>query len=274
MTAIRETWILARRTMLRFVRSPELVASSVAFPLLLLVIQLVVFAKLVDKLYGGRYINRVVPAVMLATAIFSLPVNAAGFFSDLHDGILSRFRSMPISRSAFVAGRVAGDTARIAATAACVFAVSVALGFSFTTSVASVLGFAAVFLLGALMFAWMAVFAGAVSPSVEAVHSTFGPLILLAYFWSSGFVPVEAFPGVLQPVVRANPVSAVQSAMMNLSQGGGLARPVTYAVCSTAGISLVFALAARRRFAAQAGRPARAPGPGAGELGGGELGGG
>ena len=103
------------------------------------------------------------------------------------------------------------------------------------------------------------------------VHSTFGPLILLAYFWSSGFIPVEAFPGVLQPVVRANPVSAVQSAMMNLAQGGGLARPVTYAVCSTAGISLVFAVAARRLFAAPVGRPrGRAPGLSARELGGGK----
>ena len=128
------------------------------------------------------------------------------------------------------------------------------------------LGFAGVFLLGALMFSWMAVFAGAVSPSVEAVHSTFGPLILLAYFWSSGFIPVEAFPGVLQPVVRANPVSAVQSAMMNLAQGGGLARPVTYAACSTAGFSLVFAVAARRLFASPSGRPrGRAPGLGGGK---------
>ena len=129
MTAIRETWILAHRTMLRFARSPELVASSVAFPLLLLVIQLVVFAKLVDKLEGGRYIDRVVPAVMLATAIFSLPVNAAGFFSDLHDGIHSRFRSMPISRTSFVAGPVVGDSAQIATTAACVFAAAVPHGF-------------------------------------------------------------------------------------------------------------------------------------------------
>jgi hypothetical protein len=59
---------------------------------------------------------------------------------------------------------------------------------------------------------------------------------------------------VLQPVVRANPVSAVQSAMMNLSQGGGLVRPVAYAVCSTAGLSLVFAVAARRAFGGPAPR--------------------
>jgi ABC-2 type transport system permease protein len=267
MTAIRQTWILARRTMTRFARSPELVASSVAFPLLLLVIQLVVFGKLVQKLDGSTYIDRVVPAVMLATAIFSLPVNAAGFQSDLRDGILSRFRSMPISRSAFVAGRVAGDTARVAVTAACLLAVAVPLGFSFTMSVPSVLGFAGVFLLGALMFSWMAVFAGAVSPSAEAVHSTFGPLVLLAYFWSSGFIPVTAFPGVLQPVVRANPVSAVQSAMMNLSQGGGLVRPVAYAVCSTTGLSLVFAVAARRAFGGPEGRPEESAAPGGAKLG-------
>ena len=248
MTAVRETWILARRTVLRFGRSPELVVSSVAFPLLLLVIQLVVFRHLVEEFAGGNYLDRLTPAVMLATAIFSLPVNAVGFFSDLHDGILSRFRSMSISRGAFLAGRVLGDTARIAATAGCVLAVAVPLGFSFTTSLPSVLGFAGVFLSGALMFSWLAVFAGALSSSIEAVHSTFGPLVLLAYFWSSGFIPVAAFPGILQPVVRANPVSAVQSAMTALSQGGGLMRPVTYAVCSTAGLSLVFALLARHIF--------------------------
>lgn len=262
MKAMRDASILAGRTVNRFVRSPDLVASSVAFPVLLLLIQWIVYSDLVESFSGEDYLLSLVPAVMLATAIFSLPVNAVGLFSDLHDGVLQRLRALGISPVSFLGGRLVGDTMRIAGVGALVLVLGMAIGFRFSTSPIGVIGFLLVFVMGAVLFSAVAVLAALSSTSVEAVHSTFGPFVLMSYFLSSGFVPVSAFPMIVQPLVRANPVSCSVNAMTLLATGSEAFIPVLQCVAWSVGIVALCALVAVRRLGSnRAIRPTAAPVP-------------
>jgi ABC-2 type transport system permease protein len=108
MSVITETGLLAGRNLRRFVKSTQLVADSVMFPLILLFLMLLVFGELVDRATGGSYIDRLAPAIVLFSAAYGAVGTGLGFFTDLRGGIVDRFRAMDISRLSVLAGRITG----------------------------------------------------------------------------------------------------------------------------------------------------------------------
>ncbi|GGS61028.1 transport permease protein [Planobispora rosea] len=229
MSTITETGLLAGRNLRRFAKSPQLVADAVMFPLILLFLMLLVFGELVGAAtHGGRYIDRLAPVIVLFSAAYGAVGTGVGFFTDLRSGIVDRFRSMNISRLSVLAGRIVGDLVRAVLVAAVTTAVAHLAGFRFTGGPLAVLGFFAVVALFAWIFLWLAVVVAMAASSEQAVSGALNTPVTLLLFLSSGFVPVEQFPGWLQPVVRANPLSLAGDALVGLSGGGPVLLPVLF----------------------------------------------
>ncbi|MDF2708693.1 MAG: type transporter [Nonomuraea muscovyensis] len=245
---LAETSLLAGRNLRRFLRSPQLIADSVMFPLILLFVMLLVFGELVGEVTRGAYIDRLAPVIVLFSAAYGAVGTGVGFFTDLRGGIVDRFRAMDIGRLSVLTGRVAGDLVRVLLVAVVTTAVAHLAGFRFTQGPLAVAGFFGVVLLFAWMFLWMAVVAAMSASSEQAVSGALNTPVTLLLFLSSGFVPAEQFPGWLQPVVRANPLSLAGDALVGLSQGGPVAVPVFFTLAWAVAATVIFVPLAVRLY--------------------------
>lgn len=245
---LAESAALAGRNLRRFVASPRAVVGSLLFPLLLMAIMLVAFSEIVTGVTGGAYIDRLAPLIVLYTAAFGSASTGLGMFADLRSGLVGRVRSMPVHRASFLAGRVGADLVRILGLAVLITAVAAVFGFRFTQGPVPALGFFAVALAFGSMFVWIALVIALRARSEDGVSGALnGPLTLLL-FLATGFAPVEAFPDVLQPVVRANPLTVAGEAMTGLANGGPVAGPVLWTLAWVVGVTLVAAPAAIRMY--------------------------
>jgi ABC-2 type transport system permease protein len=212
--------------------------------------QLAVFGDIVGPAAGGSYVDRLAPLVILATAAYGAASSAVGFLRDLRAGFVARLRTMPVNPAALLLGRLTGDVIRIVAVAVLTTGVAYLVGFRFTQGVAAALAFFGVVALAGVMWASISLLRGITGGSEEGVQASLtGPATLL-FIFSSGFVPVSAFPGVLQPLIRANPLSVTTEALIGLSHGGPVARPVLYTLIWAVGAAVVCLPLAWRRFAA------------------------
>lgn len=258
-TAVEAT-LLAGRGLRRFVRTPQLVVDTFALPLLLLFMMLAVFGDIVGDATSGDYVDRLAPAVVLFSAAAGSVVTGIGFFVDLHTGLTDRFRTLPISRMSPLAGRVFSDLVRILLAAVVTTAVAYLPGFRFTQGPLATLGFFAVVVMFGSAFVWLAILIGLTAKTEENVNSAVTAPATLMLFFSSGFAPLEAFPGFLQPVVGANPLSCATNAAIGLSAGGPVAVPVLQTAAWTVALTAIAAplavrLYRRRAVTTSAGSP-------------------
>ncbi|WP_446225098.1 ABC transporter permease [Nocardia sp. IBHARD005] len=236
-----ETFVLAERNLRRFAASPRAVIGTLLFPLLLMLIMLAAFSEMVTGVSGGAYIDRLAPLIVLYAAAFGAVNTGLGLFNDLRSGLIDRIRSLPVHRGAALLGRVAADLVRIVAVAALITLVAAAFGFRFRGGLAGVVGFGLIALVVGWMFLWLAVLIALRARTADGVSAALnGPLTLLL-FLSTGFAPVEAFPGALQPIVRANPLSVASAAMSGLAGGGPVTGPVLWTLLWAGAVTLVAA---------------------------------
>ncbi|NKZ06467.1 ABC transporter permease [Actinomadura latina] len=248
MSVITETSLLAGRNLRRFAKSTQLVADSVMFPLILLFLMLLVFGELVGDATGGRYIDRLAPAIVLFSAAYGAVGTGLGFHTDLHSGIVDRFRAMNISRLSVLAGRITGDLVRVLLIAVVTTAVAHTVGFRFTQGAPAVLGFFAVVVLFAWIFLWLAVVVAMSAKSEQAVSGALSGPVTLLLFLSSGFVPADQFFTWLRPVVRANPLSLAGDALVGLSSGGEVLQPALLTVAWAAAATVILVPLAVRLY--------------------------
>ncbi|MEZ0073167.1 ABC transporter permease [Planotetraspora sp. GP83] len=252
MTFTLQASLMAGRNLRRFLRSPARVLSALVMPLILMFMMLALLGGLIGDSAGTfGYIGRLAPLIVLSTATLGAGLASVGFYRDLNDGMLDRFRTLPIRFGSVLVGRVAGDVCSGLLTAVVATAVAYAAGFRFTQGTPAALAYFGVFALFAMMMSWVAVLVAlAARTDLGPLNALNGPTLLL-FFLSSGFVPVENFPSVVRPVVRANPLSVADNAMIGLSSGGPVAVPLLQTLAWTLGVSALCALLAVRRFTAR-----------------------
>ena len=252
-----ETTVLAGRGLRRFLRSPQLVVYTLALPLLLLFMMLAVFGRIVGDATHTPYAARLTPAVVLFATASGSVVTGVGFFTDLHTGLTDRLRTMPVSRIAPLLGRIVGDLTRILAASLVACAVAYLPGFRFHRGPAAAVGFFAVVLLFATIFLWIALLIALTAKSEEGVNSALTAPATLLLFFSSGFVPSNAFPGAVHPIVAANPLSCATNAAIGLSSGGPLLAPVLQTAAWACAVAAVAAPLTVRLYHRRGGKPAR-----------------
>lgn len=242
------------RSVRRFLRRPDVVVGTFAFPVVLMLTMLAVFSSAVEAFEDGDYAQRLVPGLIVSGVLFGSLATATGFFEDLRSGFMDRVRSMPVASSAPLVGTVAAEALRALLAVATLVLVGSAFGFRFANGPIAAAGFVALAVVAAVTVIWVGVFMATVAKSQEAVGPPLNAVFLVLLFFSRGLVPLEAYPGWSQPLVRANPASAFVVALDNLARGGPLLWPILFALAWSVAIVAVFATLAIRRLAARSAR--------------------
>jgi ABC transporter DrrB family efflux protein len=214
---ISSTLVIAKRTWLKFLRTPQLVVVGTVQGAMFLLIFRYVFG---GAIRSGEldYVNFLVPGFITTGIIFGGMASAAGIAEDHEQGFFDRLRSLPIPRSAVLAGRAVADTATQAWGLAIMTVIGFAIGFRLNGSIAEGLFAFALMLLFAFAFEWVFVTLGLYAGNAQAAQGM--SLLLIPFvFVASAFVPVDSMPGWMQPIARNQPVTYMVEAVRTLTQG-------------------------------------------------------
>ena len=246
--ALSDTLVLAKRSLLRIPRAPDLLLSFTVQPIMFVLLFAYVFGGAIDT-PGYSYIDFLMPGIIVQTMSFGGFVTALGLSEDLRKGLVDRFRSLPMSRGAVLAGRTLADVATNTLSIAIMLVVGVIAGFGFDAPLAHIVGGILLLLLFGYAFSWVFAFVGLTSSSPEAAQALGFIVIFPLTFVSSAFVPVESMPDVLQTFAEVNPFTVVVDAMRHLFLGAEVGDyTVLGAVAWSLGIAVVFAALSVSRY--------------------------
>ncbi|MBM4438396.1 MAG: ABC transporter permease [Actinobacteria bacterium] len=238
--ALGDALVMAWRNMLRYRRSPELLVFSTIQPVMFVLLFAFVFGGAIQT-GSANYIDYLLPGIFVQTVIFGAMQTGIGLAEDLAGGLVDRYRSLPMARSAVIAGRILADTARNVFVVALMLAVGHAIGFRFHTDVGRALAVVVVAVLFGHAFSWVSACIGVAVKDVETAEVAGFIWVFPLTFLSSTFVPVQSMPAWLQTVATHNPVTIVVDLLRALSQGGPVADPLWQTAAWAAGIVAVFA---------------------------------
>jgi ABC-2 type transport system permease protein/oleandomycin transport system permease protein len=244
---LSDTLVLAKRSFLRIPRAPDLLLSFTVQPIMFVLLFAYVFGGAIST-PGYDYIDFLMPGIIVQTMSFGGFVTALGLSEDLKKGLIDRFRSLPMSRGAVLAGRTLADVGTNSISIAVMIVVGVVAGFSFSAPPAHIAAGIVLLLLFGYAFSWVFAFIGLSSSSPEASQSLGFIVIFPLTFVSSAFVPVESMPGALQDFAEVNPFTIVVNAMRALFLGAPAGNNVWGAFAWSIGIAAFFATLAIAKY--------------------------
>jgi ABC transporter DrrB family efflux protein len=230
---IADALVLAKRSLIAMPRVPELIAFSVIQPIMFVVLFRYVFGGAIQT-PGSNYVDFLMPGIFVQTVAFGSIATGIGLAEDLQKGIIDRFRSLPMARSAVLVGRALSDLVRNFGTVIIIGAVGLAVGFRPHGSVLGLIAGFGVLLLFAFAFSWIAATVGLAVRSVEAAQSGGFIWLFPLVFASTAFVPLQSMPGWLQAFAAHQPISVTVDALRGLLLG----RPVGTSAWQSLGWSL------------------------------------
>jgi ABC transporter DrrB family efflux protein len=238
---------LTRRELLRATATPATTVQSIVFPALLLLVLLAVFGSAVEDFSGEPYVQRITPALIISGAAFGSLGAVSGLFADRRSGFFDRLRVAPLGTgadhrglSAVVLARSASEHVRVAITAVAIVGVGSAVGFRFEAGLLNALAFFVCAVVFGACFGWIGFALAVRGSSMETVEPPVSALFLVLLFLSHGMVPLEAFPGWVQPFVQVAPSSLMMQTLQRLSGGGPVLAPLLGATAWTVAITVVF----------------------------------
>jgi ABC-2 type transport system permease protein/oleandomycin transport system permease protein len=239
---------MAGRQLRKTLRRPTYIVFAFVQPVTFVLLFRYVFGGAIDT-GGVDYVDFLLPGIIVQTAIFGALITGLGLTEDLKTGVVDRFRSLPIARSAVLLGRTAADAAMNVMTLVLMVLVGIAVGFrpsepvhELALAFALVLGFSYV-------FSWISAFVGLTVRDPETAQSAGFIWVFPLTFASSAFVPTSSMPDVVQAFAEVNPVTLCVNTVRALTIGGG--HPLTSGLQTLAwvvGLLLVFVPLAVRAF--------------------------
>ncbi|HEU0213960.1 MAG TPA: ABC transporter permease [Jiangellaceae bacterium] len=214
--AASDSMTMIRRSMRHSLRDLESLLISVMLPIMLMLLFVYVFGGAIDV--GTEYVNYVVPGIILLCAGYGASTTALSVSTDMHTGVIDRFRSLPIVGSAVLTGHVVASMARNAFSTLVVVAVALLVGFRPEASALGYVGALAMVLLFVLALSWVSVVVGLVANSVEAAGA-FSFFILFLPYVSSAFVPPDTMPAILHGFADHQPVTPMIETIRALLMG-------------------------------------------------------
>lgn len=206
MTVLADSTTMIGRSMRLSRRNVEALLMAVLLPVVLMVLFVYVFGGAIRS--GTDYLNYVVPGIILLCVGFGAGATAVSVCADMTSGVIDRFGSLPIARSAMLTGHVVASVARNAFSALIVLGVAVAMGFRPTAGPVEWLAAAGMLALFVTAMSWLCALLGMLAGSPEAANGyTF--MIMFLPYPSSAFVPTDSMPSWLQAFARNQPITSV-----------------------------------------------------------------
>lgn len=247
----------ARRTMLQYLRTPQLLVMPVILAAAFLIIFRYIFGGAIHTGSATDYTDFLIPGFLVQTTLWTGMNTPAGIAEDSTSGVHDRFRSLPIPRSTVMAGRSLADAALSCWALLVVTLLGFAVGFRTDANLpAIVLAFA---LMVAMIYAftWVFIYLGLLAGNAQAAQGISSLVVIPLDFVSGAFVPIRSMPSWIQPFAANQPVNVIINAVRSLLLGGaknaGIGHSSAYWVALSlawcAGILIVFSSVAVARFA-------------------------
>lgn len=213
--ALSDANVVARRNVIKITRVPEVLVFVLLSPIMFVLLFGYVFGNSID-IQGTSYREFLIAGIFAQTVLFGATFTGSGIAEDMQKGIINRFRSLPMARSAVLAGRTASDVIYNVLSIAIMAITGLLIGWRIRGSIAeAVLGFV-LLLLFAYAISWVMALIALMVPSVEVINNASFMVIFPLTFVANTFVPAENLPGPLQAFAEWNPVSAVTQAAREL----------------------------------------------------------
>ncbi|CAN5225624.1 ABC transporter permease [soil metagenome] len=220
---------VARRNLIKIKRVPELLVWVLMSPIMFVLLFAYVFGGSIDVPGGISYREFLIAGIFAQTVVFGATYTGASLAEDMQKGIIDRFRSLPMTRSAVVIGRTASDIVYNILSITIMAGTGLLVGWRIRTSVWEALAGFGLLLLFSYAFSWVMASVGLAVPGPEVVNNASFMVIMPLTFISNVFVPAENLPTPLRIFAEWNPVSAVTQAARNLFGNVNPAAPVSEA---------------------------------------------
>ena len=213
--ALADGTVVAKRNLIKIKRVPELLVFTTLQPIMFILLFAYIFGSAINP-DGVDYREFLIAGIFAQTVIFGATLTGAGLADDMKKGIIDRFRSLPMSRSAVLVGRTTSDVLNNVLVITVMSLTGLVVGWRIRTSFLEAAAGFLLLLLFAYAISWIMAWVGLIVPSVEVVQSASFIVIFPLTFIANTFVPSGGLPGPLRTIAEWNPVSAVTQAAREL----------------------------------------------------------
>jgi ABC transporter DrrB family efflux protein len=248
---LRDTLILTVRNLRRYLRLPQLVFFSSIQPIMFLLLFNYVFGGSLGsttQVPGGKYIDYLPPGILVQMVMFGGVQTGIGLAEDMSKGIVDRFRSLPMSRIAVVAGRTISDAVRNLVVILIMITVGYMLGFRFQHGPLGALGMIGLAVLFGYAFSWVFAFIGMSVKDSETAQLASFVFIFPLTFASAVFVAIQTLPTWLQAFVRNQPVTFIANGARELALGFDSHGAVWKIILWSLGLLVIFVPLSLRQY--------------------------
>jgi ABC transporter DrrB family efflux protein len=240
---INDGLVVCWRNLKRIPRIPELAIFAILQSIMFVLLFAFVFGGAIPLPGGGSYREFLMPGIFAQTIVFAAGTTAIGVADDVGKGIIDRFRSLPMARSAVLSGRTSSDVVYNAGILVVLMVSGVAVGWTIHTGLVELLLGVGLLLLFAFAMAWLGVFLGLMVPSVEVGQQVIFTVLFPITFISNVFVPPDNLPDFLRPIAEWNPTSTLTAALRDLwGNPNPFVRGDSLAVTNPALVTIIWAV--------------------------------
>jgi len=234
---ITDSYTMFKRCGVKTLRSPEAMTMAIVVPFVMMVLFGFVFGGIVD-IEGFSYINFIVPGILVQCVLSSSTATALSVHNDMTSGIIDRFRSMQIAKSAFLSGHVWLAVIRSIIIALATFGAAFAVGFRPVASFTDWLAVAGILTLFIIAATWLVMIIGLLSKDPESISGA-SFLFFIFIFLSSAFAPPETLPAALRVVAQHQPITPIINAMRAFMLGTPIENYLILALAWCVGLIVV-----------------------------------
>lgn len=246
--AVADTLAIAGRNLRGMTRVPQVIVFSLIQPIIFVLTFRYVFGGSISVPGAYPYVDFLMPGVFIQVIAFGGMQTGIGLSEDLHQGLIERFRSLPMARMAVLSGRAISDLVRNFVVIVLMLVVGYAVGFRIHTN-AGAFALSVVLMLGfSFALSWLFAYIGLKAPNAEAAQAASFPMLAVLVFASTAFAPIENMPDWLQTYNRVQPVSVVVGSARSLAIGGDTFWPFIHSCLWIVAITAVFAPIAIRAY--------------------------
>jgi ABC transporter DrrB family efflux protein len=207
--ALSDGAVIAKRNLIKIKRVPDLIVFTTLSPIMFVLLFAYVFGSSIAIPGGTSYKEFLLPGIFVQTAIFGSTITGAALADDMQKGIIDRFRSLPMSRSAVLFGRTGSDVLNNVITIAVMATTGLIIGWRVRNGLLHAAGAVLLLLAFAYAFSWVFACVGLLVPTPEVVNNASFIVIFPITFVANTFVPSQNLPTVLKVFAEWNPVSSV-----------------------------------------------------------------